>query len=59
MSTPHPAIDTRPRNFEPAQTEVLSSFAGLVMNEMELRRVAQTDHLTDVASQRGFITEAE
>ncbi len=53
------AIDTRPRNFDPTQIEVLKSFAALVTDEMELRRIAQVDHLTGTATRRGFIQEAE
>ena len=53
------AIDTKPRTFDSSQVEVLESFAALVMNEMELRRVAQLDHLTGAASRRGFVAEVE
>jgi diguanylate cyclase (GGDEF)-like protein len=52
-------IDTKPRNFGPAQIEVLQDFAELVIHEMELRLMAQTDHLTGLASRRRFILEAD
>lgn len=52
-------IDMQPRNFDPGQVEVLKSFAALVMDEMELRRIAQVDHLTGAATRRGFCLEAE
>jgi diguanylate cyclase (GGDEF)-like protein len=53
------AIDTRPREFTAAQTAVLASFASLVVDELELRRIAQTDHLTGAASRRGFALELD
>ena len=53
------AIDTKPRVFEPAQVEVLKSFAALITDEMELRRIAQVDHLTGVATRRGFMLEVD
>lgn len=53
------AIDTRPRNFDATQVEVLKSFAAIVTNEMELRRIAQVDHLTGAATRRGFTVEID
>ena len=50
------AIDTVPRDFSEAQLGILSSFAVLVVDELELRRVAETDHLTGALSRRGFLT---
>jgi diguanylate cyclase (GGDEF)-like protein len=53
------AIDMRPREFTAEQTAVLASFASLVVDELELRRIAQTDHLTGAATRRGFVHELE
>lgn len=53
------AIDTVPRNFTQAELGILSSFAVLVVDELELRRIADTDHLTGALSRRGFIAQAE
>jgi diguanylate cyclase (GGDEF)-like protein len=53
------AMDTRPREFTAEQTAVLASFASLVMDELELRRIAQTDHLTGAATRRGFTLELD
>jgi diguanylate cyclase (GGDEF)-like protein len=48
------ALDTKPRNFNPGQVEVMKSFAALVTDELELRRIAQVDFLTGTATRRGF-----
>jgi diguanylate cyclase (GGDEF)-like protein len=53
------AIDVVPRNYSSAQIEILKSFAALVVDELELRRIAQTDHLTGAATRRGFTLELE
>ena len=53
------AIDTVPRDFSEAQLGILSSFAVLVVDELELRRVAETDHLTGALSRRGFLNQAQ
>ena len=53
------AIDTVPRSFDESQLGILSSFASLVVDELELRRIAETDHLTGAMSRRGFVTAVE
>ncbi len=53
------AIDSKPRAFSEAQIEIMKSFAGLVTEEIELRRLAQTDQLTGALSRRGFCLELE
>ncbi|GAA3752933.1 sensor domain-containing diguanylate cyclase [Terriglobus aquaticus] len=53
------ALDTQPRSFEPSQIEVLKNFAGLVVEELELRRIAQVDSLTEAVTRRGFLLEIE
>lgn len=53
------ALDRVPRDFAPAQIEVLKSFAALVVDELELRRIAQTDTLTGAATRRSFLLELD
>lgn len=53
------AIDTVARAFTPAQIGILSSFASLVVDELELRRIAQTDHMTGALSRRGFVAQVD
>jgi diguanylate cyclase (GGDEF)-like protein len=53
------AIDRRPREFSEEQMQMMASFAALVVDELELRRIAQTDHLTGAATRRGFVLELE
>jgi diguanylate cyclase (GGDEF)-like protein len=52
-------IDMVPRNYRQDQIEILKSFAALVVDELELRRIAQTDHLTGAGTRRGFTLELE
>lgn len=53
------AIDRQARDFSPAQIEVMKSFAALVVDELELRRIAQIDSLTEAATRRSFLLEME
>lgn len=53
------AMDIVPREFDAAQIEILLSFAALVVDELELRTIAQTDFLTGAISRRGFIHELD
>jgi diguanylate cyclase (GGDEF)-like protein len=53
------AIDTIPRDYSAAQIEILKSFGALVVDELELRRIAQTDFLTGATTRRGFMCELE
>ncbi len=53
------AIDTMPREFSPEQIAVLQSFAAIVVDELELLRIAQTDFLTGAVTRRGFVLEME
>ncbi len=52
------AIDTKPRTFPAAEIAVLESFAKLVMDELELRQIASTDHLTGALSRRAWMDRA-
>lgn len=53
------AIDSVPRTFEAAEIDLLSSFAALAVDELELRMIAQTDFLTGAISRRGFTGDLE
>lgn len=53
------AIDTRPRSFDPAQIEILKGLAALVVEQLELRRIAERDHLTGALTRRAFIVEMD
>jgi diguanylate cyclase (GGDEF)-like protein len=53
------AIDTRPRSFSPADIAILSNFGNIVCDELELRTIAQVDHLTGALTRRGFIAKAD
>jgi diguanylate cyclase (GGDEF)-like protein len=51
------AIDTRPRDFSTAELAILSSFALLVVDQLELRQIASRDQLTGTLTRRGFIEQ--
>ncbi|MDB5714799.1 MAG: diguanylate cyclase, partial [Sphingomonadales bacterium] len=53
------AIDTVARTFDATQIEILKRFADLVVDELELRQVAQRDYLTGVMSRRAFGNEVD
>lgn len=53
------AIHTEPRDFSEAQIGILESFASLVVDELELRRIAERDHLTGAMSRRSFVKQME
>lgn len=53
------AMDTRPRRFSPADVAILSNFASIVCDELELRLIAQVDQLTGALTRRGFVEQAE
>lgn len=53
------AMDTRGRHFSPADIAILKNFANLVCDELELRLIAQVDHLTGALTRRGFVAQAE
>ncbi|HEX8445955.1 MAG TPA: sensor domain-containing diguanylate cyclase [Sphingomonas sp.] len=53
------AIDTRARRFSPADIAILSNFANIVCDELELRLIAQVDHLTGALTRRGFVEQSE
>lgn len=51
------AIDTRPRHFSSAELAILSSFALLVVDQLELRQIASRDQLTGTLTRRAFIEQ--
>ena len=53
------AMDTRTRQFSPADIAILTNFANIVCDELELRMIAQVDHLTGALTRRGFVEQAE
>lgn len=53
------AIDVVPTQYNEGQIAILKSFAALVVDEFELRRIAQTDYLTGAATRRSFTLELE
>lgn len=53
------AMDTRTRQFSPADIAILKNFANIVCDELELRMIAQVDHLTGAFTRRGFVEQAE
>ena len=50
--------DLRPRAPRPEQIAVLQDLAGVVQDELELRRAADTDSLTGLMSRRSFCRDA-
>ncbi len=53
------AIDRVTREYSAEQVGILQSFAAVVIDELELRRIAQTDHLTGASTRRGFYRDME
>ncbi|WP_150290731.1 sensor domain-containing diguanylate cyclase [Sphingobium estronivorans] len=51
------AIDTVPREFDPGQIAILHNLAALVVEQLELRRIAERDHLTGALTRRAFLSE--
>ena len=53
------AIDTNARSFGPADEAVMASFAALVVDELELRMIGQSDYLTGAKTRRAFMHDLE
>lgn len=53
------AIDTRARDFDPAHIDVLKRLAALVVDQLELRRIAERDHLSGALTRRAFVAELD
>lgn len=52
-------LDTEPRAFGEEEREILIDLAQIVIDELELRRIANVDALTGALSRRAFRDEAE
>lgn len=52
------ACDIKPREFTPPEVAILTSFAKLVVDELELRRIVSQDALTGVMSRRAWFEAA-
>jgi diguanylate cyclase (GGDEF)-like protein len=53
------AIDRSPRTFGAADEALLASFAALVVDELELRMIGQSDYLTGAKTRRAFLNDLE
>lgn len=53
------AVDTRARDFSASEIAMLTKFARIVVDELELRRIAGRDQLTGALTRRGFIERAK
>lgn len=53
------AIDDKVRTFSPSEVDILANFARIVMNELQLRHIAERDQLTGALTRRGFIEKAD
>ncbi len=52
------ALDSIPRDFTATEIEILTSFAEIVVDDLELRQIARYDHLTGALCRRSFTAEA-
>ncbi|WP_404480774.1 diguanylate cyclase [Novosphingobium sp. BL-52-GroH] len=52
------AVDTKTREFTEGELDILRNLARIVVNEMELRQIAERDQLTGALTRRGFIEKA-
>lgn len=52
------AIDTKPRAFPSSEIGIMTSFAQLVLNELELRQIAMSDGLTGAMTRRAWVETA-
>lgn len=53
------AIDTRTRDFGPEQVEILRGLAPIIVEQMELRLLAERDHLSGAMTRRAFVAEMD
>ncbi|MEC3909851.1 sensor domain-containing diguanylate cyclase [Sphingobium sp. CR2-8] len=53
------AIDTRARDFPPEQMEIMKGLAAIVVEQMELRMLAERDHLSGAMTRRAFVAEID
>lgn len=53
------AIDTVPRAFTPEQVGMMETLASLVVDQLELRRIADRDFLSGALTRRAFLAEID
>lgn len=53
------AIDTKPRDFSVEEIDLLCQLAGIVIQQLELRRIAAVDALTGAMTRSAFSVEAQ
>ncbi|BBF68234.1 MULTISPECIES: sensor domain-containing diguanylate cyclase [Sphingomonas] len=53
------AIDTRARDFPAEQMEIMKGLAAIVVEQMELRMLAERDHLSGAMTRRAFVAEID
>lgn len=53
------AMDQSPRSFSDTEVQILRELAQIVMDELELRRLASTDGLTGLSTRRAFKEEGD
>nr|WP_306266063.1 sensor domain-containing diguanylate cyclase [Pararhizobium sp. IMCC3301] len=53
------AIDTKAREFPPQEIEILKNFTKVVVDELELRKIASTDVLSGALSRRAWMEKAK
>jgi diguanylate cyclase (GGDEF)-like protein len=53
------AIDTRARDFPPEQIAILQGLAPIVVEQMELRLLAERDHLSGAMTRRAFVADID
>jgi diguanylate cyclase (GGDEF)-like protein len=53
------AIDTKPRDFPDSEIAILENFAKVVVDELELRQIASSDHMTGALSRRAWTDAAQ
>jgi diguanylate cyclase (GGDEF)-like protein len=53
------AFASQPRHFTQGQVELLSRFGEIVMDQLQMRQLAQRDQLTGTLTRRGLVARAE
>lgn len=53
------ALDTRARSFSPSQMDTLGNLAAVTIDALEVRMIANFDHLTGAFSRRAFLSQLD